>query len=88
MILSEQFALIHTWGQKLGIVNFAIIIGIDWIHNCWQFFQGRLIFLIFQGCFKLLDGELAVMVEVDLFEEIAQVLYFFLGELGGYEGGC
>ena len=28
------------------------------------------------------------MVQVDLFEENAQILYLFLGELGCYEGGC
>jgi hypothetical protein len=47
-----------------------------------------LVFLVLEGYLQLLDGNFAIVVEVDLTEEISEVFDLFLGELSCNVGGC
>ena len=65
ILFPEKDRIIHAASEKLGVVYFSILIGIDWINEGLYFQDIGLLFLVWEGSWQFLGGDKAIMIGID-----------------------
>jgi len=65
---------LETTGQKLVIIDFPIVIGVDMVEDTLEFCVCGPFLLFFQGDLQLFDWEISIRVSINLFKENSQLM--------------
>lgn len=88
MLFLENYGIFEAASNKLRIVDFAIVICIDVFNQILDFSQTHVILLLLESSFKFFGGYEAIMIGINLFEDVSQLLDIFAGNLRNNIGNC
>ena len=88
VILIVNHRLVYAYCYEFVVIYLTVVVGVDRLQKFGEVAQGYGLALRFKKEFmELFDGNVAVLIKVDWFEDVSYLFNLILGHLGG-DVGC